>query len=213
MSDQYSNNPDDEREAAEDRIRRIRDGGGEAPPEPEPQPRGRARLDDDYVEDEPIRPRADAVRSARRAEDEVERRRAFGLVGAMVGVVLVVALLLVILWAVFTPGGLSLPIFATATPTPTPIPTATPTPTPTPTPTVTPTPTLPVLSVPSLECAFDPSISCADYCAEPANVDICEEARAVIIEQNADADYWFECVSSGTGEPRTCMEEAWRAGE
>jgi hypothetical protein len=203
MSDQYSN-PDEEREAAEDRIRRIRESGGERPPEPQPQ-RGRARLDDDYIEDEPIRPRADPVRSARRVENQIERRRALGLVGAMVGVVLVVVLLLVILWAVFTPGGLSLPFLATETPTPTP--------TLTPTPTVTPTPTLPVLSVPSLECAFDPSVSCIDYCAEAANADACEEARAMIVRQNADADYWFECVSSSTGDPRICMEEAWRAGQ
>lgn len=206
MSDPYSYS-DDEREAAEDRIRRIREGGGEPPAQPQ---QGRARLDD-Y--DEPIRPRADPVRSVQRVEDQVERRRAFGLIGAMVGVILVVGLLLVVLWVIFTPGGLSLPIFATETPTPTPIPTATPTPTPSPTPTVTPTPTLPVLSVPSLECAFDASISCLDYCAEPANADACEEARAVIIRQNADADFWFECVSSSTGDPRTCMEEAWRAGQ
>jgi hypothetical protein len=210
MSDQYSN-PEEEREAAEDRIRRIREGG-EHPPEPQPQ-RGRARLDDDYIDDEPLRPRADPVRAARRAEDQFERRRALGLMGAMVGVVLIVVLLLVILWAVFTPGGLSLPFLATETPTPTPVPTATPTPTLTPTPTVTPTPTLPVLSVPSLECAFDPSVSCIDYCAEAANADACAEARAVIAGQGADADYWFECVSSSTGDPRICMEEAWRAGQ
>lgn len=211
MSDEfYEPGSDEEREAAEERIRRIRGGDSGTSQQPEPIERGDS-LDD------VVQSRAHPSKAAERWEDErfrrqerVERRRALNLVWVLLGLVGVVAILLALVWLWINPAaGFSLPFMATATPTYTPTPTVTPTPTLTPTPSATPTPEIPFLPLPPLTCAFQAGTSCATYCADAANTEECTQARDFVTAEDADAEYWLSCVDEAGKDPQTCMEEAW----
>lgn len=202
-----------ERDAAEDRIDRIRGRReGQRPARPDPDDLGGFDDDTDYA-----RPRAERAvftddSDIYVVEDEAAAPSspmggAFLLIGGLVifGVAMVLLLML------FRGGSLSsiLPVGPTATFTMTPTPTLTPTPTFTPTPAATPTPEVPFLPLPPLACAYN-ATDCAVYCQDAANAQECADSRAFVESEGADFDYWLSCLSEGLGDPQTCMEEAWR---
>ncbi len=230
-------NSDDERDAAEERIRRIR-GGQE--PEQEPVPPSRDPRYDDPLDDEPpvisrARERARAAREAiarQGGADEppvqhsrvtsgvpvspvpqpAERsRQAFLIIGGLVVLGVLIVIFLVVFSSFMPGGGLLAPPVPTATPSPTP--TETPTPTPEPTPTVP----APNLSLPPLTCIFQSGVGCFDYCQNPDNQSECESARSFIRAQGANPDVFFQCIAPGPGpnqgNAQDCLEEAWRANQ
>lgn len=211
--------PRDERRAAEDRIDRIRGRNESAAPPPPleelDQPRddtvvSRARIertvyaDDSEVfvtEEEAFVPDYAGVAPS---------RIAFLLIGALV--LFGIAVVLLLFWLQGTqPGGMPA-LFGGPTPTMTltPTPEATLTPTTPPTLTPTSTPEAPFLPLPPLACAYEAGTSCVVYCQDPANQTACANSRTFVESQGADFDYWLSCVSEGTADPQTCMEEAWR---
>lgn len=228
----YDFESDDERDAAEERIRRIRGDQGQQPARPEPEPRY------DAVDEEPeaisrARGRAQAAREALRdsaagLDEPVVRQReprgrvaapaagqrsrqAFLIIGGLVvlGVLIVIFL---IIFSSFSPGG---GLLAPAAPTVTPSPTPTETPTPTPEP--TPTQAAPNLALPPLTCIFQSGVGCFDFCQEPDNQDECQSASSFIGAQDANPDVFFECIAPGPGpnqgNAQDCLEEAWRANQ
>ena len=225
---------DDELEAADDRIRRIREGGEGSPPPPAPTPAG-----DDYTfDDEPdmvsrARERARSTRSVLGGdvapEPEPARagrgvpadtapvapgdraRQAFLIVGGVVVLGLLVLVVVLLIGSLGSGGGPG--PFSGPTPTMTP----TPTPTLTPTPVATATPQAPNLSLPPLTCVFQSGAACLDYCQMPENAGECDSARSFIAAQDADPAVFFQCVAPGPGpnqgNPQDCLEEAWRANQ
>lgn len=227
----------EERRAAEDRIRRIREGGGT--PEPAPEP-----VEDDFdtFEDEfeapsragqrtrPTRPPRDRIetdwdtapepprRTARPRDpfDAVEpaparrSRQGMMIVGGLVvlGVMIVIFLLII---SSFLGGGPSLLSRATETMTPTVEPTATVPPTAAPTVTAQ----APNLALPPLTCIFQSGVGCFDYCQAAENAGECQSARSFIQAQAADPDVFFSCLGTAPGpnqgNPQDCLAEAWRA--
>lgn len=209
--------PDDEQEAAQDRIDRIRSGGTRAP---EPEPRGRGRVSDDY---EPPReePRARPERR-RRSEDldmpepqlsPTQGQKAVLLIGGVVLLGILAVIVIILLSGGFGDLGLDLPLGATDTPTPTNTPTATPEPTATITPSPTPPP--PDLAIPPLTCIFQSGTGCFDYCNDTANQAECTGAANFLQAQGVDSDVFFECLSPGPGanqgNPQECLREGWYA--
>ncbi len=216
---------EEERRAAEERIRRIR-GEGEPPPS-SPLPSSRAfddSLDAESEAAERVRARARAARAALEPEPSPRARPASRRVSAgggrsqqglliigglvLIGIVIVVVLLLVSML-----GGGTLPFGATATPTSTPTPTETPTPIATETP--TPTRPAPNLALPPLTCIFQSGVGCFEYCQSPDNAAECNSAKAFVRAQNADPDLWLSCIAPGpgpnVGNPQACLEDAWRS--
>lgn len=210
MADQFDDSQD-EFEAAEDRIRSIREGGGAEDEGLGAAEAGGSRADRlrDSIDDEP-QPRGGAP--ARRTTTN-RGRQAVIVIGGLVAIGILIVLIIFLASSLFGEGG-GLPFLATATPTPT----ATSVPTATPTPTSTPTPTREApsdLALPPLSCIFSSEAGgCFDYCQNPDNQAECASARDFIEAQNADADYWFECVAPGPGpnegNPNECLKEAWR---
>lgn len=227
MRDDEYYDSEEERKAAEDRIRRIREGGAEPAPEPSStfgqgyeraeldaveRARARARAARDALDYEPApRVRPSAQPAGRAPAAPGRGQQALLIIGGVVaaGIVIVVVLLIISMLA----GGGALPFVATRTPTPT----ATPTETPTPIATETPTPTRPApnLALPPLTCIFQSGVSCYEYCQDPGNQAECQSARQFVAAQNADPDVWLSCIAPGpgpnVGNPQACLEEAWRA--
>lgn len=213
MSD-YQDDPQAERDAAEERLARIRGGGAAQPPEPEPE------------ETHTVQSRAYQRGETREADyvdaDDAEVVAAPGVMGrgplALIGCLVLILLLIGGVLFALNSGALrstSLPFFPTPTATLTPTPTPTPTPTVTPTPSPTPTPEVPFLALPPLDCAYgDIGVGCFDYCADPANAEECTDALDFVSAQDADAEYWLNCIAPGpgpnVGNPQVCLEEAWR---
>jgi hypothetical protein len=110
-----------------------------------------------------------------------------------------------------TGGGLP-GLFQPATETPVPTETATSTPEPTLTPTAT--KEAPALSLPPLTCIFQSGQGCFDYCADDGNRSECNAARDFVEAQGVDPDFFFNCLSPGSGpnegNPQTCLDDAWR---
>lgn len=229
----FSNGGEEEREAAADRIRRIREGQSDVglPSSAEDSDyddvndavaRARARVrstrdtlrGEDVAEDPISRARVQpSSRSSRVAAPADRTRQAMMIVGGLV----VLGVLIVIIMLVFSSftGGGGIPLInpPTATLTPTLTPTVTLTPTPAPTATVA----APNLALPPLTCVFQSGTGCFDYCQDAANADECASARSFISAQQADPDVFFSCLapSSGPnqGNPQDCLEEAWRANQ
>lgn len=220
-------NGSEERDAADERLRQILEGGGQAPtPAPE-SGRSTVPLEDDLGESDAasrLRSRADAVREQISAEPRAQPRAAStgvpagrGRQGLLIigGVVLIgiVVVLLIVLIAALSGGTPAFSFGATRTPTPTP----TETPTPTPIATETPVPTVPApnLALPPLTCIFQSGVGCYDYCQNAENAAECQSARDFVQAQNADPDQWLNCIAPGpganVGNPQACLEEAWRA--
>jgi hypothetical protein len=220
MSDYYE--PDDEMDAAADRIARIRGGGSAGPPpagrgefeevdsDALSRARSRARTARQVLGEEELEPRGRAGRAP--AGGGTRSRQAIIIIGGVVGlgVILVVVIFLV---SRLGGGGGGFNLFATDTPTPT----FTPTPTETPLPTETPTPTkvAPALNLPPLTCIFQSGAGCFDYCNDPANANECQGARDFVQAQSADPDVFFQCLGTqsgpNSGEAQECLKEAWRA--
>jgi hypothetical protein len=224
MSDYEFYGGDEEREAAEDRIRRIREGGG-ATPEPAPSyddglgesgaaARARARVDKtrDAIgvgESQPVaRSREGQKKTGGRG------RQAVVVIGGIVAIGVLIVLIIFMIGSLRGGGGL--PFGATKTPTPT----ATPDSTATPLPTETPTPTREApstLALPPLTCIFQSGEGCYDYCADSANQSECDSARDFVRAQGADPEFWLECIAPGPGpnegNPQQCLEDAWRANQ
>lgn len=216
MSDSNQFDSEQERAAAEDRLARIRGGSSQ----PSGGTSGAASGFDDF-ESEAIsraRSRADATREALDRAAPAPRGRARGGRGrqgliiimsavGIGGVVLVVILFVGLLGG----GGGGFGLFATRTPTPTATPLATPTPPATPT--ETPTPTAPVLQLPNLECVFDTSTSCAEYCRSSDHQTECQAARDFLTQQGVSADAWFLCLEETPTDTFGCLEYAWYANQ
>jgi hypothetical protein len=213
MSDYYQS--DEEREAAEDRIRRIREGS-----EPAPAPASPEEWDVPSVEDvSRARGTARAARSAlgrdegyaapRGAGGRSRTSQAFIVIGGVVAIGVLILLIILLLGSLRGDGGLRLPFGATDTPTGVPA-TATPAATETP----TPTRTAPNLSLPPLTCIFQSGAGCFDYCSDPANQTECNSAKDFVRAQGANPDAWLQCIAAGpgpnTGNPQQCLEDAWR---
>jgi len=225
-NDQYYE-PGDEQESAEDRIRRIREGGGTQPqPEPvyEEEPvvsAGRASRADELRQEisggrgsRAAAASSRATTSSRASSSGGNRsRQALLVIGGVVAIGVIVVLVIVLISALGGGGGgISLPFGATDTPTPTA--TSTSTPMPTETPTATPTKEAPPLALPPLTCIFQSGVGCYDYCQAPENAGECNSARDFVTAQGADAEAWLQCIASGpgpnVGNPQKCLEEAWR---
>lgn len=234
-------NSDDERDAAEDRIRRIRGQGQGQEPEPAPPPRDPyydEPLDDDPPAISRARERARAAREALARQGGLDEppappsrvtgtvpvppaapvpreaarsRQAFLIIGGLVVLGVLIVVFLAILSSFMPGGGIFGPPVPTVTPSPTP--TETPTPTPEPTPTVP----APNLSLPPLTCIFQSGVGCFDYCQNPDNQSECESARSFIRAQGANPDVFFQCIAPGPGpnqgNAQDCLEEAWRANQ
>jgi hypothetical protein len=218
--DLFHEEGEDEREAAEDRIRRIRDGGAARDAVGGAEPA--ADLGEPEVVNE-VRSRAQATRRALgldEAEGETPQSRqanqASGgtgragqgiiVIGGLVVIGVIIVLMILAISALTGRGSVLAPA------TETPVPTAT----------VPPTETLlpatqaaPNLALPPLTCIFQSNTGCYDYCQAAENADECQSARDFIEAQNADPDAWFECLAPGpgpnVGNPQACLEEAWRA--
>lgn len=224
MYDDQFQNSEEEREAAQDRIDRIR-GGGSPPPA---AGRGLGAEADAFgdLEGDAISRVRERSRAARAALEDIEApsrartpagrgaRGAAMIAGIVViGVVVIVVIILAAKLVGGGGGGLSLPFLATDTPTPT----VTPTPTETalPTETATPTKEAPALALPPLTCIFQSGEGCYDYCQNPDNAGECDSAKEFIRAQGADPDVWLECLAPGPGpnqgNPQQCLEDAWRA--
>ncbi len=221
MGDNPYNDAETERREAEERIRRIREGaqrppaGSEAEMGTESEALRRAqerarRLREGLEEPVPPVP-SRAVPSPRRGG--VSRTsQAFVVIGGIVAVGVVIVIIIALFASLSGGRGISLPFLNTATPTAT----ATPTETPTPPATDTPTPTkaAPNLALPPLTCIFQSGIGCYDYCQNPANAAECQSAKAFVQAQNADPDFWLNCIAPGpgpnVGNPQRCLEDAWR---
>lgn len=223
------NDAETERREAEERIRRIREDGQPAPAGGGPAAGGYEEGGMGDVESEALaRARARARSLGARLEEEkapsparaaVPRRggigrasQAFIVIGGVVAVGVVIVAIIALLASVSGDGGIVLPFLSTATPTAT----ATPTETPTPPATETPTPTkvAPNLALPPLTCIFQSGIGCYDYCQDAANAAECQSAKAFVQAQNADPDFWLNCIAPGpgpnVGNPQRCLEDAWR---
>jgi len=228
----------EERRAAEDRIRRIREGGGEPRPPAQPVDDEFDSLDDDFVapsragqRTRPTRPPRDRIetdwdtapaprRGARPRDpfDTVEpapatrSRQGMMIVGGLVvlGVMIVVFLLII---SSFLGGGPPLLSRATETMTPTTEPTATVPPTAAPTVTAQ----APNLALPPLTCIFQSGVGCFDYCQAAENSAECQSARSFVSAQAADPDVFFSCLGTAPGpnqgNPQDCLEQAWRANQ
>lgn len=216
------NDAETERREAEERIRRIREGGAGHPPESGGpgadvesealrRARERARRLREGLE-EPVPPTPSRVTPPRPRGGLGRTSQAFVVIGGVVAVGVVIVLIIALLASLSGGRGISLPFLNTATPTAT----ATPTETPTPPATDTPTPTkvAPNLALPPLTCIFQSGIGCYDYCQNPANAAECQSAKAFVQAQNADPDFWLNCIAPGpgpnVGNPQRCLEDAWR---
>jgi len=229
MHDNPYNDAETERREAEERIRRIREGGQPAPAGGGPAAGGYEEEGLGEAESEALKRARDRARSLRTelegektpspARAPVPHRggmgrtsQAFIVIGGVVAVGVVIVVIIALLASVSGGGGIALPFFSTATPTAT----ATPTETPTPPATETPTPTkvAPNLALPPLTCIFQSGIGCYDYCQNPANAAECQSAKAFVQAQNADPDFWLNCIAPGpgpnVGNPQRCLEDAWR---
>lgn len=211
-NDQYYDG-DEEREAAEDRLRQIR-GGGQAPDDD-------ANLGDfESSASSRVRSRAkSALGQAQTGETRVSQggrrssaNQALMVVGSFVAVGILIVIVIALLGALRGDGG-GLQLFATKTPTATATPEATSTPLPTETP--TPTREAPNLALPPLTCLFQSGTGCFDYCGDPTNKTECDSAKNFIAAQGADPEMWLTCIASGpganTGNPQDCLEDAWRS--
>jgi hypothetical protein len=195
--------PEEEQNAAENRIDAIRHGSGAAnqPPPPPPQ---RARVEP------PARGRVSRDSASVPADTGMNRNRALMMIGGLVGVGILIVVVIVLLSSLG--GGGALPFLATATPTATLTPTSTSTPTVTPTPTATPTP--PNFTIPGLSCLFDNSVTCFDYCNQTVNTADCNEAKEAMSRQGIDANAWWQCVAPGPGvegNALECARKVWYA--
>lgn len=214
--DSFNEEGEDERAAAEDRIRRIRDGGAVGGAEPA------ADLGEPEVANE-VRSRARATRRALgldesdgEASQSSRTTQASGgtgragqgviVIGGLVVIGVIIVLMILAVSALTGRGSVLTPA------TETPIPTATVPPTETP---PAATQAAPSLALPPLTCIFQSNVGCYDYCQATENADECQSARDFIEAQNADPDAWFECLAPGpgpnVGNPQACLEEAWHA--
>lgn len=197
--------PEQEADAAQNRIESIRGGSGAAN-QPPPPPQQRARVEP------PARGRVSTSSSAvsGAADTGMNRNRALIMIGGLVGVGILIVIVIVLLSSMSGGGGL--PFLATDTPTPTLTPTATATPTVTPTPTATPTP--PNFTIPGLSCLFDNSVTCFDYCNQTVNTSECNAAKEAMSRQGIDANAWWQCVAPGPGvegNALECARKVWYA--
>jgi hypothetical protein len=196
--------PEEEQNAAENRIDSIRHGSGAAQQPPAPAPRARV--------EPPARGRVSASSvSSGPADTGMNRNRALMMIGGLVGVGILIVVVIVLLSGMGGGGGVG-SFFATDTPTPTPTSTSTATPTITPTPTATPTP--PNFTIPGLSCLFDNSVTCFDYCNQTVNTTECNAAKEAISRQQLDANAWWQCVAPGPGvegNALECARKVWYA--
>jgi hypothetical protein len=220
MSNYEFNGGEDEREAAEDRIRRIREGGSAAP---EPA----SSYDDGLGESDAViraRARAQAAREALTADERSvtgsregqkksggRGRQAVVVIGGIVAIGVLIVLIVLMIRGLTGGGGLTFGATKTPTPTATPDSTATPLPTETPTPTKKAPSTL---ALPPLTCIFQSGQGCFDYCADAANTTECNSASDFVRAQGADPEFWLDCIAPGpganVGNPQVCLEDAWR---
>jgi hypothetical protein len=224
-SNQYYDDSEDEAAEAQNRIDQILGGGGaqNAPQQPQPA--------DTYTDDPlggapRVELRSRAARSAlgldqpeanqpRQRQSQGGRspapraQQAIMVVGGIVVLGIVVVAAIFLLANAAKPGGspIAIPFLSTAT--------STPTNTPTPTPTATPTPTVPPLQLPNLTCLVTSTTGCLDYCQNIDNLKECDQARDAVETQGADFTAFLKCLepASGpnTGNPQTCLEDAYRA--
>jgi len=218
MSDnQYYDNGEEEAAEANDRINRILGGGGAPDASPNVGSGGDPLGGDDPLAQRQFRSRT--ARSAYEDDQSAERpagraprqpaasgRRAIAIIGGVLVIGLLAVAAIVVVGGLTQGGSVNLPFFPTATPTATMTPTATLTP--------TPTKIAPNLQLPQLTCIFT-SEGCLNYCKLPANAAECQGAKDFIKAQGANADVWFECIAPESGqvggEPKKCLEDAWRA--
>lgn len=220
-NDSFHEDGEEERSAAEDRIRRIRNGsttaGGAAgstdspadlgEPEALNQVRSRARATRQALGLDDSSNQATAPQQTAQAGNGAGRTgQGIIVIGGLIVIGLIVVAMIFAIAALTGRGS----VLARATETP--IPTATLPPTETaPAPTQAP----PSLALPPLTCIFQSSTGCYDYCQAEENATECQSAREFIEAQNADADAWFECLAPGpganVGNPQACLEEAWHA--
>lgn len=231
---------EDERRAAEERIRRIREGGDQAAStgssratrpglddstESLSQARSRVQAARESLEVAEKRVRGGGRGSSQRPRSSVSAgarsRQGMLVIGGVVVIGILIVVIIIMLSALF--GGGSLP-GAAATPAPTA--TVPPTQTPLPTEGAAPTtdPAAPTgsstgggleLALPPLACLHQEGASCYEYCQDPANQPDCDSARQFVRAQNADPDVWFNCVAPepgpNAGDPEQCLEQAWQA--
>lgn len=225
MSDEYLN-PDDEQDEAQRRIDQIMRGGGAAP-----LPPNRVEIEpvaDDYETDAVLRARGRAQETRARlglatdGSSDVSRRasstigglprptqQALIWIGGLVGVgILIVVIIVVTARALGRGNNVNLPGLSTSTPAGTETLAVTST-------TAAPTRAVPQLFLPSLNCIFQAGGGCSDYCAQPANVSVCDGAKTFVEQQGVKWDFWLSCVSPGpgpnTGDPQQCMRDGWLA--
>jgi hypothetical protein len=225
---------EEERRAAEERIRRIREGG--QPPAGRSSGAAEPGLDDSSDALSEARSRVQAARESL----EVAERRASGkgrasrqraqpsvAVGGrgqqgilVIGGVVVIGILIVVIIIMLSTllGGGGSPLAATATPEPSatvPATATTAAPTDSSLPTGSSTGGGPELALPPLACLYQEGVGCFDYCQDAAHEVDCDSARQFVRAQNADPDVWLNCVASepgpNTGDPQQCLEEAWQA--
>jgi hypothetical protein len=229
---------EEERRAAEERIRRIREGG--QPAAGRPSDAVEPGLDDSSDALSEARARVQAARESLEVAEQRKRGRSRGsqrsaaqpvaaggrslqgmlVIGGVVVIGLIVVVVIIMLGSLLGGGGS--PLAATATPEPSATVPATDTPVPTgaaPTDSSLPTGSSPgggpELALPPLACLFQDGVGCFDYCQDPAHEADCNSARQFVSAQNADPDVWLNCVAPGpgpnVGDPQSCLEEAWRA--
>jgi hypothetical protein len=225
---------EEERRAAEERIRRIREGG-QAPAggssgavEPElddssdtlSEARSRVRAARESLEVAEQRTRSGGRGSQRRAQPSVavggRGRQGILVIGGVVVIGILVVVIIIMLSTLLGGGGS--PLAATATPEPSataPVTATTAVPTDSSLPTGSSTGGGPELALPPLACLYQEGVGCFDYCQDAAHEVDCDSARQFVRAQNADPDVWLNCVASepgpNTGDPQQCLEEAWQA--
>ncbi len=222
MSNDPNQGGEEEFEAAEDRIAKIRQAGAAQPGseggyqqdlgEPDLEALSRARSRSRTLGGDTGGSAASSRAPARRPA--ARGNQALILIGGLVGIGILIVVIIVLVGMLGGGAkGFSLPFLSTATPTATATPAATVTPTVTPT--ATATKVAPNLALPPLTCIFQSGVGCFDYCNDPANKAECDSARAFVQAQGADPEKWLQCIASGpganTGNPQTCLEDAWRA--
>lgn len=225
---------EEERRAAEERIRRIREGSGQPASSSQPSGEVEPGLNDSSDALSQARSRVQAARESLEVAEKQTRggsrgsRRAQPSVAAgkrslqgmiVIGGVVVIGLLIVAIIIMLGNllGGSGSPLGATATPEPSPTLLVTETPPPTEGPAASGSSAGDEfeLALPPLTCIFQSGVGCYDYCQDPANEAECDSARQFVRAQNADPDVWLNCVAPepgpNVGNPQECLEEAWRA--
>ncbi len=229
---------EEERRAAEERIRRIREGGqppadrssGAAEPglddssDALSEARSRVRAARESLEVAEQRTRSGGRGSQRRAQPSVaaggRSQQGMLVIGGVVVIGILIVVIIIMMSALLGGGGS--PLAAPTTPEPsatapstaTPVPTGA-SPTDSSLPTSSSTGGGPELALPPLACLFQEGVGCFDYCQDAAHEVDCDSARQFVRAQNADPDVWLNCVASepgpNTGDPQQCLEEAWQA--